>query len=171
MDFTQAIILAIVEGLTEYLPISSTGHLILTSWLLGNHQDPFVKDFTVMVQFGAILAVVFLYWRKFLINTKVYPQILLGFLPAAVIGLLVKNKIDALLGNVWVVGGGDLVGQFYDAGLLDELIVQIAPVTLGAGTPLLPRRIAQPALRLTSVTTLGGLFAELRYAVPRPESD
>lgn len=110
MDFTQAIILAIVEGLTEYLPISSTGHLILTSWLLGNHQDPFVKDFTVMVQFGAILAVVFLYWRKFLINTKVYPQILLGFLPAAVIGLLVKNKIDALLGNVWVVGVAMLVG-------------------------------------------------------------
>ncbi|MCZ8220424.1 MAG: dihydrofolate reductase family protein [Acidovorax sp.] len=73
--------------------------------------------------------------------------------------------------NVWIVGGGELAGQFYDAGLLDALIVQIAPVTLGAGTPLLPRRIAQPALRLTSVTTLGGLFAELRYAVPLPESD
>lgn len=70
--------------------------------------------------------------------------------------------------NVWVVGGGDLVGQFYDAGLLDELIVQIAPVTLGTGTPLLPRRITQPALRLTSVSTLGGLFAELRYEVPHP---
>ena len=68
--------------------------------------------------------------------------------------------------NVWVVGGGDLVGQFDDAGLLDELIVQIAPVTLGAGKPLLPRRIAQPALRLQSVTTLGGIFAELRYKVP-----
>ena len=70
--------------------------------------------------------------------------------------------------NVWIVGGGELVGQFYDAGLLDELIVQIAPVTLGAGMPLLPRRITQPALRLTSATTLGGLFAELRYAVPCP---
>ncbi|KRD54902.1 deaminase [Acidovorax sp. Root275] len=68
--------------------------------------------------------------------------------------------------NVWIVGGGELVGRFYDAGLLDELIVQIAPVTLGAGKPLLPRRIAQPALRLQSVTTLGGLFAELRYEVP-----
>lgn len=70
--------------------------------------------------------------------------------------------------NVWIVGGGELVGQFHDAGLLDELIVQIAPVTLGAGTPLLPRRITQPALRLMSATTLGGLFAELRYEVPRP---
>ena len=70
--------------------------------------------------------------------------------------------------NVWVVGGGELVGQFYDAGLLDELIVQIAPVTLGAGKPLLPRQITQPTLRLTSATTLGGIFAELRYEVPRP---
>ena len=69
---------------------------------------------------------------------------------------------------MWIVGGGELVGQFCDAGLLDELIVQIAPVTLGAGKPLLPRRITQPALRLQSATTLGGLFAELRYAVPRP---
>lgn len=83
-----------------------------------------------------------------------------------------RAMVQAAAGrNVWIVGGGELAGQFYDAGLLDELIVQIAPVTLGAGTPLLPRRIAQPALRLTSVTTLGGLFAELRYAVPRPESD
>ncbi|KQO19160.1 dihydrofolate reductase family protein [Acidovorax sp. Leaf78] len=71
--------------------------------------------------------------------------------------------------NVWVVGGGELVGQFHDAGLLDELIVQVAPVTLGAGAPLLPRRITKPgALRLQSVATLGGIFAELRYAVQRP---
>lgn len=69
--------------------------------------------------------------------------------------------------NVWVVGGGDLVGQFYDAGLLDELIVQMAPVTLGAGTPLLPRQIMRPPLQLKSVTTLGGIFAELRYLVTR----
>lgn len=110
MDFFQALILAVVEGVTEYLPISSTGHLILTSWLMGINQDPFVKDFTVMVQFGAILAVLFLYWRKFLLNTKIYPQVFLSFLPAAVIGFAVKNHIDALLGNVWVVGVALLVG-------------------------------------------------------------
>ena len=80
-----------------------------------------------------------------------------------------QSMVRAAAGrNVWIVGGGELVGQFYDAGLLDELIVQIAPVTLGAGKPLLPRRITQPALRLQSVTTLRGLFAELRYAMPRP---
>jgi len=70
--------------------------------------------------------------------------------------------------NLWLVGGGDLVGQFHDAGLLDEVIVQIASVTLGAGRPLLPRRIAFPPLRLTSVQRIGPAFAELRYEVPRP---
>lgn len=69
--------------------------------------------------------------------------------------------------NVWVVGGGDLVGQFHDAGLLDEIIVQIGSVTLGAGKPLLPRLIAFPPLELQSVHQIGTGFAELRYTVPR----
>jgi dihydrofolate reductase len=69
--------------------------------------------------------------------------------------------------NVWIVGGGELAGQFHDHGLLDELIVQIAPVTLGAGSPLLPRAITKPPLRLVAVATYGGTFAELRYEVPR----
>ena len=70
--------------------------------------------------------------------------------------------------NVWIVGGGDLVGQFHDQGLLDEIIVQVASVTLGAGKPLLPRAITSPPLRLTSVAKFGPGFAELRYEVPRP---
>lgn len=69
--------------------------------------------------------------------------------------------------NVWLVGGGDLVGQFHDAGLLDELIVQVGSVTLGAGKPLLPRRIAFPPLVLTSARAIGSGFAELRYDVPK----
>lgn len=69
--------------------------------------------------------------------------------------------------NVWIVGGGELVGQFHDAGLLDELIVQIAAVTLGRGAPLLPRRIVTPPLRLKSVRAFGESFAELRYEVTR----
>jgi dihydrofolate reductase len=73
--------------------------------------------------------------------------------------------------NVWIVGGGELAGQFYDHGLLDQVIVQIAPVTLGAGAPLLPRAITTPPLRLVSVTTYGGTFAELRYEVPRAHPD
>ncbi|MDM0114844.1 dihydrofolate reductase family protein [Variovorax sp. J22R133] len=71
--------------------------------------------------------------------------------------------------NLWIVGGGDLVGQIYDAGLLDEVIVQVGSVTLGKGKPLLPRRImGAAALRLTSVQQVGSGFAELRYEVPRP---
>ncbi len=70
--------------------------------------------------------------------------------------------------NIWIVGGGDLVGQFYDAGLLDEIIVQIGSVTLGRGKPLLPRRMdGAKALRLTSVQQFGVGMAELRYEVPR----
>jgi dihydrofolate reductase len=69
--------------------------------------------------------------------------------------------------NIWLVGGGELVGQFLDAGLLDEIIVQVAAVTLGRGKALLPRRITTPPLRLTSVTPFGSAFVELRYEVPR----
>ena len=70
--------------------------------------------------------------------------------------------------NVWVVGGGELVGQFYDRGLLDELIVQVGSVTLGSGKPLLPRAIIDPPLRLLSAHAVGAGFAELHYAVPKP---
>jgi dihydrofolate reductase len=67
--------------------------------------------------------------------------------------------------NIWLVGGGDLVGQFYDHGLLDELIIGVAPVFLGSGAPLLPRRITAPSLKLTDVTRYGETFVTLRYAV------
>lgn len=74
--------------------------------------------------------------------------------------------------NIWMAGGGELAGQFFDAGLLDELIIQVASVTLGQGLPLLPRLIAFPPLRLTSAQALGGAFAELHYDVPRqPEGE
>lgn len=69
--------------------------------------------------------------------------------------------------NLWVVGGGDLAGQFHDAGLLDELIVQVGSVTLGKGKPLFPRRLASPSLQLVSARQIGSGFAELRYRVPR----
>ena len=69
--------------------------------------------------------------------------------------------------NIWIVGGGDLAGQFYDNGLLDELIVQVTSVTLGSGRPLLPRRIIQPPLALLSARTFGNAFVELKYQVTR----
>lgn len=80
-----------------------------------------------------------------------------------------RAMVEAAAGkNVWLVGGGELVGQFHDHGLVDELIVQIASATLGAGAPLLPRRIVTPPLRLLSITQYGEAFAELRYSVSHP---
>ncbi len=72
--------------------------------------------------------------------------------------------------NIWIVGGGDLVGQFYDAGLLDEIIVQFGAVTLGQGKPLLPRRILSPALRLTAIRQMSDRMVELRFEVRKPSS-
>lgn len=118
MSMLHTIILSIVEGLTEFLPVSSTGHMIIVSWFLGINEVQFVKDFTVIVQFGAILSVLVLYWRRFLVSYPFYLKLLVAFLPAAIIGLAVKKKIDILLGDVRVVGwalvGGGIVLLFVD---------------------------------------------------------
>ncbi|MBO7494974.1 MAG: undecaprenyl-diphosphate phosphatase [Salinivirgaceae bacterium] len=121
MDIFQSIIIAIVEGLTEFLPVSSTGHMIITQGLLGVESDDFVKAFTVIIQFGAILSVVVLYWKRFFrLNNEPAPEgasavqrflhkfdfywkLLVAFIPAAVIGLLFSDKIDELLESVTVV--------------------------------------------------------------------
>lgn len=87
------------------------------------------------------------------------------------VGVVHRQMIAAAGGkNVWIVGGGELAGQFHDRGLLDEIIVQVAPVTLGAGAPLLPRAITHPPLRLKSAETFGEGFVELRYEVPTPSA-
>lgn len=110
MSFLEVFFLSFIEGLTEFLPISSTGHLIIASKFLGIEGD-FVTQFNVIIQFGAILAVLALYWKKFLpIDFHFYRKILVGFLPTAVIGLLVKNHIDALLQSITVVAWALLVG-------------------------------------------------------------
>ncbi|WP_162052415.1 undecaprenyl-diphosphate phosphatase [Pontibacter pamirensis] len=100
MSIWQAIILAIVEGLTEFLPISSTGHMIIASSLMGINELPITKIFEINIQFGAILSVVVLYWRRFLQNFVFYKKLLLAFLPAAVIGFALNNVIDAMLESV-----------------------------------------------------------------------
>jgi len=103
MTTFQAVVIAIVEGITEFLPISSTGHMIITEKLLGMNIDEFTKAFTVNIQFGAILSVVVLYWRRFLQSWTFYQKLFVAFLPAAVIGFLAGNFIDSLLENVMVV--------------------------------------------------------------------
>lgn len=112
MDTLQTIIISIVEGLTEFLPVSSTGHMIITEKLLNITETDFIKVFTVAIQLGAILAVVVLYWKKFLNfkNWQFYAKIAAGVVPALVLGFLFSKKIDALLESSTTVAVSLLVG-------------------------------------------------------------
>ncbi len=110
MNYFEAIILAIVEGLTEYLPVSSTGHMIIASSIMGIQADEFVKLFTVAIQFGAILSVVVLYWKRFFQSLDFYFKLFVGFLPAAILGFLLNDYIDAMLENVIVVAASLMIG-------------------------------------------------------------
>src|ERR1022692_2052615 len=112
MSTVETIILAIVEGLTEFLPISSTGHLIVTSSLMHIEKEEFTKLFEIAVQLGAILAVVVLYWQKFFdfSRIKFYFKLLIGVIPAIILGLLFSKKIDALLESPLTVAISMLIG-------------------------------------------------------------
>ncbi len=103
MDIFQTIVVAIVEGLTEFLPVSSTGHMILAQSLLGVESTPFVKAFTVNIQLGAILSVLVLYWKRFFQTVDFYLKLFVAFIPAAVIGFLLGDYIDMLLESVFTV--------------------------------------------------------------------
>jgi undecaprenyl-diphosphatase len=112
MNTIQSIVIAIVEGLTEFLPISSTGHMIITEKLLGLSGNDFSKVFTVAIQLGAILAVVVLYWKKFLDfkNWQFYAKLAAAVVPAVLLGLLFSKKIDALLDSSLTVAISMLAG-------------------------------------------------------------
>lgn len=103
MNWFQAIIIAIVEGLTEFLPVSSTGHMIITEAMLGMQPDAFAKLFIIVIQFAAILSVVILYYKRFFQSFDFYVKLFVAFIPAAILGKLFDDYIDTLLGNVWVV--------------------------------------------------------------------
>lgn len=113
MEIFTAIILAIVEGLTEFLPISSTGHMIITQKLLNIEEGDFIKLFIVNIQFGAIISVTIIYWRKFLQSFNFYLKLFVAFLPAAIFGLLFINIIDRLLESVLVVAISLIVGGVF----------------------------------------------------------
>lgn len=117
MSWLQTVIIAIVEGLTEFLPVSSTGHMIIAQSLLGVKSTEFVKAFTVIIQFGAILSVIVLYWRRFFYpdaarefghtwwgaTWRFYLKLIVGVLPAVVLGLVFNDLIEAALGSVLIV--------------------------------------------------------------------
>ncbi len=143
MDLFQAILIAIVEGLTEYLPVSSTAHMIFTSSFFGIQNDDFVKLFQVAIQFGAILAVVVLYWKKFFDFSKIsfYIKLVCAVIPALVLGKIFDDKIDAVLGNpipiaiVLIVGGVVLLfidGRFHSPTVAKEEDITIKKaITIG----------------------------------------
>jgi undecaprenyl-diphosphatase len=110
MNIIQLIILAIIEGLTEFLPVSSTGHMVITSSLMGISTDEFVKLFEIVIQLGAILAVVVLYFKRFFRSIDFYVKLVIGVLPAVVFGLLLKKHIDKLLESPLVVALAFVVG-------------------------------------------------------------
>jgi len=110
VSLLQSILLAIIEGITEFLPVSSTGHMIIASSVMGIASDPFTKLFTVAIQFGAILAVVVLYWKRFFQSFDFYFKIGVAFIPAVIAGLFFKGYIDTLLERVDVVGYALLLG-------------------------------------------------------------
>jgi len=112
MDTIQSIIIGIVEGLTEFLPVSSTGHMIITEKLLNITENDFTKVFTIAIQLGAILAAVVLYWKKFIDfkNWQFYAKIAAGVVPALILGFLFSKKIDALLESSTTVAVSLLIG-------------------------------------------------------------
>lgn len=111
MNYLNTIILSVVEGITEFLPISSTGHMILASDILKISQTTFVKDFEIIIQLGAILAIVFLYWKKIFKGKGAWIRILIAFIPTGVIGFLLFKIIKSfLLGNTYITLVALLVG-------------------------------------------------------------
>jgi len=110
MSYLQAIILAIIEGLTEFLPVSSTGHMIIGSSLMGIAEDDFTKLFTIVIQLGAILSVVVIYFKRFFQSVNFYLKLIVAFIPAAVFGVLLSDKIDEFLESPATVAISLVVG-------------------------------------------------------------
>lgn len=112
MTYLYAIILAIIEGITEYLPVSSTGHMIIASSFMNIASDDFTKLFTIVIQLGAILAVVVLYWKRFFQSLDFYFKLFVAFIPAVVLGLLLNDVIDELLESPVTVAVSLIIGGF-----------------------------------------------------------
>lgn len=167
MTFFQSILLGIVEGITEFLPISSTGHLILASELLGIIQTDFIKSFQIGIQLGAILAVVVLYWRHLLLNKKVILRIIIAFIPTALLGLIFYSTVKRfLLGNSAVVlwslalGGVGLIlfekwyakkGEITETGLENISVKQAFVIGLFQSVAMVP------GVSRSAATIIGGL--------------
>jgi len=165
MTIFQSIIIAIVEGLTEYLPVSSTGHMILTQAILGVPIDDFIKLFTVNIQLGAILAVIVLYWKRFFQSFSFYYKLFIAVLPAGILGILLEKYIDQMLGSVLVVGISFFVGgiillfvdKWFEKSSNDQTVSYPSAFKIG-----LFQCIAMiPGVSRSAATIIGGLTQKL----------
>lgn len=167
MDIIQVIILAIIEGLTEFLPVSSTGHMILASSLMGIQANNFVKLFTVAVQLGAILSVIVLYFKRFFQTIGFYFKLLVAFLPAVFFGLLLSDKIDQLLESPLGVAIALLIGGiillFVDKWFKDGDIDHTDDISYGTALKIgLFQCISMiPGVSRSAATIVGGMSQKL----------
>jgi undecaprenyl-diphosphatase len=170
MTIIQAIIIAIIEGLTEFLPISSTGHMIIANSLLGIQEDAFVKLYTVVIQLGAILSVVAIYWKKFFTLSRLnfYIKLLIAVIPALIFGFIFGDYIDTMLekplpiGIIFVLGGIVLlfIDNYFKKPTIktEEDIHSLSALKIGLFQVL---AIIFPGLSRSAATIIGGLTQKL----------
>lgn len=167
MTLIEALILAVIEGLTEFLPVSSTGHMIIASTFMGIATDEFTKLFTVAIQFGAILSVVVLYFKKFLQGFNFYFKLGVAFIPTGILGLLLKDTVDGLLENVTVVAISLLLGGvillFIDKWFAKNETEGTEEVSLKTGVIIgTVQALAMiPGVSRSAATIIGGLTQKL----------
>lgn len=167
MTIFQAIILAVIEGLTEFLPVSSTGHMILGSSLMGIESNKFVKLFTVAIQLGAILSVIVLYFNRFFQTLDFYFKLFVAFIPAVFFGLLLSDKIDQLLESPLGVAIALLIGGvillFVDKWFKDGTIDDTNSITYGTALKIgLFQCLSMiPGTSRSAATIVGGMSQKL----------
>ena len=175
----DALIYGIVEGITEFLPVSSTGHLILASYLMGQGGSEFVKSFDIAIQLGAILAVVVVYFRKLLVDWESMKRIIVGFIPTGVLGLVFYKIVKHyLLGNAWVVVASLIVGgvallvfeRWYTNRPMQEMAIDTLTVDRMSYKQAALIGLAQslamiPGISRSAATILGGMATGLSRTV------
>ena len=167
MSYFEAFIIAVIEGLTEFLPISSTGHMMIGTALLGMEATPFVKLFTIAIQLGAILSVVVLYFNRFFKSVDFYTKLIVAFIPAAIFGLLLGDYIDAALENIVGVAAalfiGGIVLLFVDKWFANNNADDEKDITYGKALKigLLQCLAMWPGMSRSACTIIGGMSQKL----------
>jgi undecaprenyl-diphosphatase len=165
MSWIQAIILAIVEGLTEFLPVSSTGHMILAEGIMGMKSNEFTQAFIINIQFGTILSVVVLYWKRFFQTMKFYYKLFIAFLPAAIFGFLLNDYIEDLLESVYMVAVmlvlGGIVLVFVDKWFKDKPIDDEITYPKALKIGFFQVIAMMPGVSRSAATIIGGMTQKL----------